>query len=133
VDESGSGSPRVGRGDRPLHVVVGEVLDSLPKSRRSERTTRLSPRPVPKLHGLRLQLRDRKCLLSSDFRCFGHGHYVESLPSTEVLCRTGPEANLQAFANISTSPRAVATLRRRCSVVLCQTTKIADLRGFFSP
>jgi hypothetical protein len=54
----------------------------------------------------------------------------ESLRFTEVLRRTGKEGDLQAFANRAASARAVPTVRRRYSVVLCQTTKIPALRGF---
>jgi len=56
--------------------------------------------------------------------------FVDSLLLREVLPRTGQDADLQAFANIAAISRAVATVTRRCSVVLCQATKIPDFRGF---
>jgi len=55
---------------------------------------------------------------------------IEALRHKEVLRRLGKKADLQAFGNIAANLRAGAIARRRCSVVLYQTTKIPVLRGF---
>ena len=62
----------------------------------------------------------------------GHGHHIEPLRFREVLRGAGQQVGLQALRGRAASSIGVPTPMRRCSVVLCQTTKITISGDFFS-